>query len=410
MSLTDTPSANRLHITLFGRRNSGKSSLINALTGQDTAIVSDTPGTTTDLVSKAMEIHDIGPCLFIDTPGFDDEGTLGEMRTARTLKAIEKTDIALLLCEDNSSSLSCSHSCENGMPKPSEDEILKLLKEKDIPVVLILNKIDIRRDTDILAAGIEQKYNQRPLPVSAKEGIGIEKIRQAILEKIPSDFGRQSITGDLATENDVVLLVMPQDIQAPKGRLILPQVQTIRELLDNKCLVMTCTTDKLPETLQALARPPKLIITDSQVFKTVYELKPEESKLTSFSVLFAGYKGDIRYYVESAAAIESLTESSRVLIAEACTHAPLSEDIGRVKLPRLLRKRIGEKLQIDIVSGTDFPQDLTPYSLVIHCGACMFNRKYVLSRIERAREQHIPMTNYGVAIAYLNGILEHIAY
>lgn len=410
MSLTDTPSANRLHITLFGRRNSGKSSLINALTGQDTAIVSDTPGTTTDLVSKAMEIHDIGPCLFIDTPGFDDEGTLGEMRTARTLKAIEKTDIALLLCEDNSSSLSCSHSCENGMPKPSEDEILKLLKEKDIPVVLILNKIDIRRDTDILAAGIEQKYNQRPLPVSAKEGIGIEEIRQAILEKIPSDFGRQSITGDLATENDVVLLVMPQDIQAPKGRLILPQVQTIRELLDKKCLVMTCTTDKLPETLQALARPPKLIITDSQVFKTVYELKPEESKLTSFSVLFAGYKGDIRYYVESAAAIESLTESSRVLIAEACTHAPLSEDIGRVKLPRLLRKRIGEELQIDIVSGTDFPQDLTPYSLVIHCGACMFNRKYVLSRIGRAREQHIPMTNYGVAIAYLNGILEHIAY
>lgn len=273
-----------------------------------------------------------------------------------------------------------------------------------------MNKIDIRRDTDILAAGIEQKYNQRPLPVSAKEGIGIEEIRQAILEKIPSDFGRQSITGDLATENDVVLLVMPQDIQAPKGRLILPQVQTIRELLDKKCLVMTCTTDKLPETLQALARPPKLIITDSQVFKTVYELKPEESKLTSFSVLFAGYKGDIRYYVESAATIESLTESSRVLIAEACTHAPLSEDIGRVKLPRLLRKRIGEELQIDIVSGTDFPQDLTPYSLVIHCGACMFNRKYVLSRIGRAREQHIPMTNYGVAIAYLNGILEHIAY
>lgn len=410
MNLTDTPSANRLHITLFGRRNSGKSSLVNALTGQDTAIVSDTPGTTTDLVSKAMEIHDIGPCLFIDTPGFDDEGALGEMRIARTLKAIEKTDIALLLCEDNSSSLSCSLSCENGMPKPSEDEIVKLLKEKNIPIILILNKIDIRKDTDTLTADIERKYNQRPLPVSAKEGTGIEEIRQAILEKIPSDFGRQSITGDLAAENDIVLLVMPQDIQAPKGRLILPQVQTIRELLDKKCLVMACTTDKLPETLRALARPPKLIITDSQVFKAVYELKPEESKLTSFSVLFAGYKGDIHYYVESAAAIESLTESSRVLIAEACTHAPLSEDIGRVKLPRLLRKRIGEELQIDIVSGTDFPQDLTPYSLIIHCGACMFNRKYVLSRIGRAREQRIPMTNYGVAIAYLNGILEHIAY
>lgn len=406
MNLTDTPSANRLHITLFGRRNSGKSSLVNALTGQDTAIVSDTPGTTTDLVSKAMEIHDIGPCLFIDTPGFDDEGALGEMRIARTLKAIEKTDIALLLCEDNSSSLSC----ENGMPKPSEDEIVKLLKGKNIPIILILNKIDIRKDTGILAADIERKYNQRPLPVSAKEGTGIEEIRQAILEKIPSDFDRQSITGDLAAENDIVLLVMPQDIQAPKGRLILPQVQTIRELLDKKCLVMTCTTDKLPETLRALARPPKLIITDSQVFKAVYELKPEESKLTSFSVLFAGYKGDIHYYVESAAAIESLTKSSRVLIAEACTHAPLSEDIGKVKLPRLLRKRIGEELQIDIVSGTDFPQDLTPYSLIIHCGACMFNRKYVLSRIGRAREQRIPMTNYGVAIAYLNGILGHIAY
>lgn len=291
-----------------------------------------------------------------------------------------------------------------------EDEMLKLLKEKNIPVILILNKIDIRENTDAVAARIELQYNRRPLLVSAKEGTGIEEIRQAILEKLPSDFGQQSITGELVAENDLVLLVMPQDIQAPKGRLILPQVQTIRELLDKKCLVMTCTTDKLPQTLQALARPPKLIITDSQVFKTVYEQKPEESKLTSFSVLFAGYKGDIHYYVESAAAIESLTESSRVLIAEACTHAPLSEDIGRVKLPRLLRKRIGEKLQIDMVGGTDFPQDLTPYSLVIHCGACMFNRKYVLSRIDRARKQHIPMTNYGVAIAYLNGILEQIEY
>lgn len=404
MSLTDTPNANRLHIALFGRRNSGKSSLINALTGQDTAIVSNTPGTTTDLVSKAMEVHGIGACLFMDTPGFDDEGELGEMRIARTLKAIEKTDIALLLCEDD------SFSCENKKPEQPEHEMLKQLKEKNIPVILILNKIDIRKNIDALAARIEQQYNQRPLLVSAKERTGIEEIRQAILEKLPSDFGQQSITGALVAENDLVLLVMPQDIQAPKGRLILPQVQTIRELLDKKCLVMTCTTDKLSETLQALARPPKLIITDSQVFRTVYEQKPDESKLTSFSVLFAGYKGDIHYYVESAAAIESLTESSRILIAEACTHAPLSEDIGRVKLPRLLRKRIGEKLQIDIVSGTDFPQDLTPYSLVIHCGACMFNRKYVLSRIDRAREQHIPMTNYGVAIAYLNGILNQIEY
>ena len=396
MSLTNTPNANRLHIALFGRRNSGKSSLVNALTGQDTALVSDTPGTTTDLVSKAMEMQGIGPCLFIDTPGFDDEGELGELRVSRTLKAIEKTDISLLLCGDTT----FSH----------EKEMLALLKEKNIPVIPVLNKIDIRENSDSLATYIEKECKIRPLLVSAKEEIGIEQIRQAILEKLPSDFGQQSITGELTAENDLVLLVMPQDIQAPKGRLILPQVQTIRELLDKKCLVVSCTTDKLTETLQALARPPKLIITDSQVFKAVYEQKPEESKLTSFSVLFAGYKGDIHYYVESAAVIESLTEDSRVLIAEACTHAPLTEDIGRVKLPRLLRKRIGEKLQIDIVGGTDFPQDLMPYDLIIHCGACMFNRKYVLSRIERAREQHIPMTNYGVAIAYLNGILDQIEY
>ena len=396
MSLTDTPNANRLHIALFGRRNSGKSSLINALTGQDTALVSDTPGTTTDLVSKAMEMQGIGPCLFIDTPGFDDEGELEELRISRTLKAIEKTDIALLLCGDTT----FFH----------EKEMLALLKEKNIPVIPVLNKIDIRENNDSLATYIEKECKIRPLLVSAKEEIGIEQIRQAILEKLPSDFGQQSITGELTAENDLVLLVMPQDIQAPKGRLILPQVQTIRELLDKKCLVVSCTTDKLTETLQALARPPKLIITDSQVFKAVYEQKPEESKLTSFSVLFAGYKGDIHYYVESAAVIESLTEASRVLIAEACTHAPLTEDIGRVKLPHLLRKRIGEKLQIDIVGGTDFPQDLTPYDLIIHCGACMFNHKYVLSRIERAREQHIPMTNYGVAIAYLNGILDQIEY
>lgn len=403
MSLADSPNANRLHIALFGKRNSGKSSLINALTGQDTALVSDTPGTTTDLVSKAMEIQGIGPCLFIDTPGFDDEGELGEMRISRTLKAIEKTDIALLLCGDGNN---------NPQPDLTDEELhwIKQLKEKNIPVILLLNKVDIRSNAEELATIIEQQCSIRPLLVSAKEKIGIEQIRQAILEKLPSDFGQQSITGELVRENDLVLLVMPQDIQAPKGRLILPQVQTIRELLDKKCLVVSCTTDKLTQTLQALSRPPKLIITDSQVFKTVYEQKPKESKLTSFSVLFAGFKGDIQYYVESAAAIESLTESSRVLIAEACTHAPLSEDIGRVKLPRLLRKRIGEKLQIDIVAGTDFPQDLTPYSLVIHCGACMFNRKYVLSRIERAREQNIPMTNYGVAIAFLMGILEQIEY
>ena len=405
MNLVHTPNANRLHIALFGKRNSGKSSLINALTGQDTALVSDTPGTTTDPVQKAMEIHGIGPCLFIDTPGFDDEGELGNRRIERTWKAVEKTDIALLLCAGGSSAE------ETGEPDFTEElHWLEQLKAKNIPTILLINKADIRKNTASLAIRIKETFGSQPIPVSAKEKTGIELIRQAILEKLPEDFDQQSITGNLVTEGDLVLQVMPQDIQAPKGRLILPQVQTMRELLDKKCLIMSCTTDKLRETLQALSRPPKLIITDSQVFKTVYEQKPEESRLTSFSVLFAGYKGDIRYYVKSASAIGSLTESSRVLIAEACTHAPLSEDIGRVKLPHLLRKRIGEKLSIDIVAGTDFPQDLTPYSLVIHCGACMFNRKYVLNRIERARLQNVPMTNYGVAIAFLNGILNQIEY
>lgn len=405
MNLIHIPNANRLHIALFGKRNSGKSSLINALTGQDTALVSDTPGTTTDPVQKAMEIHGIGPCLFIDTPGFDDEGELGNRRIERTWKAVEKTDIALLLCAGGSSAE------ETGEPDFTEElHWLEQLKAKNIPTILLINKADIRKNTASLAIRIKETFGSQPIPVSAKEQTGVELIRQAILEKLPEDFDQQSITGSLVTEGDLVLLVMPQDIQAPKGRLILPQVQTMRELLDKKCLIMSCTTDKLRETLQALSRPPKLIITDSQVFKTVYEQKPEESRLTSFSVLFAGYKGDIRYYVKSASAIGSLTESSRVLIAEACTHAPLSEDIGRVKLPHLLRKQIGEKLSIDIVAGTDFPQDLTPYSLVIHCGACMFNRKYVLNRIERARLQNVPMTNYGVAIAFLNGILNQIEY
>ena len=396
MSLNNTPSANRLHIALFGRRNSGKSSLINALTGQDIALVSNIPGTTTDPVSKAMELHGIGPCVIIDTPGFDDEGILGEMRIERTLKAIERTDIALLLCEENDLRI--------------ETEWKKQLEAKNIPVILILNKADIRMDTSSISDNIAKSLGQKPLIVSAKEKQGIEDIRIAILEKLPQDFEQPSITGDLVGENDLVLLVMPQDIQAPKGRLILPQVQTMRELLDKKCLIMSCTTDKLPQTLQALAYPPKLIITDSQVFKTVYEQKPAESLLTSFSVLMAGYKGDIHQFIEGASAIDKLTENSRILIAEACAHAPMTEDIGRVKIPRLLRKKIGEGLQIDMVSGSDFPKDLSKYDLIIHCGACMFNRKHVMNRLDSASHQQVPMTNYGITLAHLMGILNKIVY
>lgn len=396
MSLNDTPRANRLHIGIFGKRNSGKSSLINAITGHDTALVSEYAGTTADPVYKSMEIYGIGPCVLIDTAGFDDEGEIGKLRVERTLMAVEKTDVALVVfCGDKDIS--------------REKEWIDKLKRKNIPVIAVLNKSDLINDIEGAAKYIEDNTGYRPIVVSAKNKQGIERIRTAIMRNLPEDYDARTITGGIVNDGDVVMLVMPQDIQAPKGRLILPQVQTLRELLDKKCIVLSATTDKLDDALKALAKPPAVIITDSQVFRTVYEKKPKESKLTSFSVLFAGYKGDLDYYVKSAEVIDKLTENSRVLIAEACTHAPLAEDIGREKIPALLRKRIGEKLRIDIVSGTDFPEDLSGYDLIIQCGACMFNRKYVLSRIERAYKQNVPMSNYGVVIAYLSGILDKIS-
>lgn len=394
--MQDTPRANRLHIGLFGKRNSGKSSLINALTNQETALVSDVAGTTTDPVYKAMEIHGIGPCVFIDTAGLDDEGELGALRIRQTMRTMERTDVALLVC--------------TGDDIEKELEWNRLLKEKNIPVIWILNKADLLADATATVRSIEKKCGQVPLAVSARTKQGMEDIRRSLIAKLPDETMSQGIVGRLVKEGDTVMLVMPQDIQAPKGRLILPQVQIIRELLDRKCLVMSCTTDKIDQMLQALVQPPSLIITDSQVFKTVYEKKPAASRLTSFSVLFAQYKGDINYFIEGANAIGCLTENSHVLIAEACTHAPLAEDIGRVKIPNMLRKKFGAGLQIDHVSGTDFPEDLNKYDLVIHCGACMFNRKYVLNRVAQARNQHIPMTNYGVTIAYLTGILDKIDY
>ncbi|MCZ8371347.1 [FeFe] hydrogenase H-cluster maturation GTPase HydF [Phocaeicola sp. KGMB11183] len=396
MSMENTPRSNRIHIGIFGKRNSGKSSLINALTGQEIAVVSDFAGTTTDPVYKAMEIHGLGACVFIDTAGLDDEGELGALRIKQTMRAMERTDIALIVCTDDQID--------------QELQWSKWLKEKNTPILWILNKADLHADSEQIARRIEKRCGQMPLIVSARNREGMEEIRRSMIGQFPDETMERGIVGRLVSAGDVVMLVMPQDIQAPKGRLILPQVQTIRELLDRKCLVMSCTTENITSMLQALVEPPKLIITDSQVFKTVYELKPEASRLTSFSVLFAQYKGDIDYYIEGANAISQLTEKSKVLIAEACTHAPLTEDIGRVKIPRMLHKRIGEGLQIDMVSGTDFPEDLSSYDLVIHCGACMFNRKYVLNRVAQARNQHIPMTNYGVVIAYINGILDKIDY
>lgn len=394
--MNETPRSERFHIGLFGKRNSGKSSLINALTGQEVAVVSPISGTTTDPVYKAMELPGIGPCVFIDTAGFDDEGALGELRVKKTMQVIERTDIALMVCTDES----------------IDEELFwsERLKEKQIPIIWIINKSDSLHQGEMLLRCLEKKCGQVPLLVSASTRKGMEDIRRAISNKLPDETMSQGIVGKLVHENDTVMLVMPQDKQAPKGRLILPQVQTIRELLDRKCLVLSCTTEQIEPMLQILKSPPKLIITDSQIFHAVYEKKPEGSKLTSFSVLFAQYKGDIDYYIEGANAISNLTEDSRVLIAEACTHAPLTEDIGRVKIPAMLRKRIGTGLTIDFVSGTDFPEDLHAYQLIIHCGACMFNRKYVLNRISAARSQSIPMTNYGVAIAYLTGILDKIDY
>lgn len=401
VTLNETPGSSRLHIGIFGKTNSGKSAFINAFTGQEVSIVANVAGTTTDPVYKAMEVHPLGPCIIIDTAGFGDESELGKSRMEKTRLAAEKTDIALLLVAGN------------GDAALDEEEMhwYRFLKEHGTPVLFVVGKTDIRSDAQVdkLAAAIRGKTGEEAYPVSAKTGEGMEALKEALIRKLPENYGSRLITGTLVGREDLVLLVMPQDIQAPKGRLILPQVQTLRELLDKKCLVMSVTTDQLIPALAVLKKAPKLIITDSQVFGYVYENKPAESMLTSFSVLFAAYKGDLPYYVEGAEHIDALNAHSRILIAECCTHAPLKEDIGREKIPRMLRKRFGESLAVDIVSGTDFPKDLSGYDLIIQCGACMFNRKYVMSRIGHAREQGVPMTNYGVTIAHLTGILDKIS-
>ena len=396
MSLNETPRGTRLHIGLFGKRNSGKSSLVNALTNQQISVVSDIAGTTTDPVYKSMEIHGIGPVVFIDTAGFDDEGELGSKRISRTKNALYKTDIAILVF--------------GARPDESDRQWVRDFNRQNTPFIPVINKTDIIENTAELEKEVVSLCKRDAVLVSAKTGEGIDALRNKLIGSVPDDFGDRTITGELCADCDPVLLVMPQDIQAPKGRLILPQVQTLRELLDKKCLVMSCTTDRLEQTLKVLSKPPRLIITDSQVFKTVYEKKPPESRLTSFSTLFAKYKGDIDYFVESTRVLAGLNEGSKILIAEACTHVPLKEDIGREKLPRMLRARYGQGLRIENVNGQNFPDDLSDYDLVIQCGACMFNRRYVMSRVEKAKSQGVPMSNYGVVIAYLSGILDKIDY
>ena len=399
-NLNSTPSANRVHIGFFGRRNSGKSSLINALSGQNVSIVSERAGTITDPVTKPMEIKGLGPCVLIDTAGFDDdEELLGAERVKRTVAAAEKVELAIILI--SAQQVATDNNLE------LEQQWANKLTKQGAKLVWVLTKVDAISDAQILQA--EKQLEQlgiKAIKVSIYQSETVQKLRQTVVKNAQRQEER-TILGNLVKAGDLVVLVMPQDIQAPQGRLILPQVQTIRELLDRQCIIAATTTNNLSKTLASLSKAPDLIITDSQAFKQVYSLKPKESRLTSFSILFAAYKGDLNYYMQGTDKLTELDEKAHILIAECCSHAPLQEDIGRVKLPRLLRRHFGENLHIDIVSGQDFPQDLTPYDLIIQCGACMFNRQHVLSRIARAKEQHVPMSNYGLALAYLNGLPLH---
>ena len=382
----------RVHIAVFGRCNAGKSTLVNRITGQDLSIVSPIAGTTTDPVQKAIEINGLGAAIIIDTPGLDDNTTLGSERVQRTAKVLDKTDIAVVLLTDSELS--------------AEERIIEECRVREIPIVVALAHIDRIDDHHRVVSTLSERLGRKVLPISALTGEGIEALMQEIVAIRPAE--ERLITEGFCKAGDRVLLVMPQDKSAPKGRLIQPQVQTIRELLDRGAIPICCTPDRMAEALSSLHTPPELIITDSQAFEEVYRLKPEASVLTSFSILFARYKGDISLFMEGVRALKRLTPISRILIAEACTHTPQNEDIGRVKLPRILRKKFGEELKIDIVGGADYPEDLTVYDLVIHCGACMFNRKHVLSRVERARQQGVAITNYGVILAALSGILDRV--
>ena len=394
--MTLTPESQRLHIVLAGNRNSGKSSMLNAIAGQQAAIVSDTPGTTTDRVSKPMEIIGLGPCVLIDTAGFDDCGELGLKRVQASADALKTADIVLIVLDASEGVIPEIAGVTSSSNAPNR-----------VPVLPVINKADLcdSERLDAFAAEVEKKFGVKAVVASALKHIGIRELIQTIRESIPEDWDAPLLTADLLEEGDLALLVMPQDRQAPKGRLILPQQQTIRELLDRKCRVVCCDADTLQATLGTLNEPPKAIIADSQVMDKVQKLKPEGTVLTSFSILLAAAKGDIEYFKESAKTIDSLTPHSRVLIAEACTHVPVSEDIGRVQIPRLLRSKAGQGLSVEVVSGRDFPEDLRGYDLVIHCGACMFNRRYVLSRVQQAKAQGIPMTNYGITIAYIKNLL-----
>lgn len=387
------PRGMRLHIGLFGRRNVGKSSLLNAITRQQVSIVSDQAGTTTDPVEKPMELLPLGPVVFIDTAGVDDEGALGALRVAKTRQVLDRTDVALIVVAA-------------GDWGPFEDGLLAELRSRQVPAIAVFNQDDVAAPSPELLA----RLDSGKVPVVrtvAPEGRGVLDLRAALLAAAPQDFvDNPTILGDLVGPGELAVLVVPIDKEAPKGRLILPQVQAIRDLLDNDAFCMVVKERELRTALDRLNAPPRLVVTDSQAFLKVAADTPPDVPMTSFSILFSRFKGDLATMAIGALAIEDLRAGDRVLVAEACTHHPIGEDIGRVKIPRWLTQYVGGKLAFVQVQGRDFPDDLSPYKLIIHCGACMFNRRALLSRLLDARAQGVPVTNYGLAIAYSLGIIE----
>ena len=392
--MQQTPRSNRIHIAIFGRRNVGKSSLVNALSRQAVSIVSDIAGTTTDVVWKNIELPGIGAVVIGDTAGYDDIGELGVMRVESTKKVLPRIDLALLVLHNN--------------PDDSEHEKqwLAMFEKGGVPVVTLLGHSDVYNTAQVWKTTL----NREVIPFSAVTGDGKEALLKAISTALQESADNDDVTDGLVTAGDVVVLVMPQDAQAPKGRLIQPQVQTLRNLLDKHAIPLCCAPDELPALLDSLKTAPSLVITDSQVFAQVEKLKPESTRLTSFSVLMARQKGDIEVFRKGAEVLKNLPHNARVLIAEACSHIPQNEDLGRVKLPRMLRGKFGEELSITVVSGNDFPLDLSGYDLVIHCGACMFTKRHVMARVRQAVAQNVPITNYGIAIASLTGILDKVVY
>ncbi|MBF7082977.1 [FeFe] hydrogenase H-cluster maturation GTPase HydF [Desulfallas sp. Bu1-1] len=386
----ETPRGGRLHIALFGRRNAGKSSLINALTGQDLAIVSPVAGTTTDPVYKSMEILPIGPVVLIDTAGLDDEGELGEKRVAKSLAVLAKADLVLLVIDPR-----------QGMGE-LELGLIDSARQKQLPVIIVINKIDLLPENCTINISVPDIPR---VQLSALTGRGINELKQTMVKMAPRDWTAPTIAGDLVPPGELALLVVPIDLAAPRGRLILPQVQTIRDLLDHDCLAMVVKERELKAAFNRLQKPPALVITDSQVFLKVDADTPPGVPMTSFSILFARYKGDLATLVSGALAVEDLQPGDRVLIAEACTHHRVADDIGTVKIPRWLRQCVGGELHFEWSSGIELPANLDRYKLIVHCGGCMINRREMLSRIMAARAAGVPIVNYGVLIAYMHGIL-----